>query len=327
MEQSACNLHLILGNEKFLVERTLENISKKIVNKTSCNYVPVKKLSSKEIDLFNFNELFSPSLFLEKCIFVIEITSTLKEDIVQTIISVATNLISDITLVIVLSENKYSKKLFNDFKKLNSIIHYCDKLSTTKKLSDFVRSEFRNLGSEISNSTIKAVLNLCGDNIRDLAMLCSQLAADSSSHLNDEILNYFSEIKTRSETNSFKIAEMAVNGDIANSIKHLRLALLSGISELHLADSLAEAVHNVARIKSLHKLESSFISNELHIPIWYVNRIKRQASRWSLSFILEALYVVITLSKEIRGISANNRYSLEQAVLQIGQLALGSTSN
>jgi len=89
-----------------------------------------------------------------------------------------------------------------------------------------------------------------------------------------------------------------------------------------LADALAEAIHAIARVAPLSG-DPYRLAGELGMPPWRVQKVQKQARRWSRDSVAEAMRLVAALNADVKGVAASADYALETAVRRVAELAAG----
>lgn len=205
-------------------------------------------------------------------------------------------------------------------KKLGAEVHPCAKIKWPSERVDFVRREFRELKVKVSDETVDVLVEAVGSDIRELASACSQLVADTGGHVDaDAVRRYHA---GKAEVKGWDIADMAVTGDVSGAAEALRWAMIGGEPYVVLADALAEAIHAIARIAPLSG-DPYRLAGELGMPPKRVQKVQRQARRWSRDSVAEAMRVVATLNADVKGAAADADYALEAAVRKVAELAGG----
>lgn len=311
-------LHLVLGDEELLVERSVGAVLHSAREAAGTVDVPVDRLRAGEVSTSELAELLSPSLFADERVVVLESAAEAGKDAVALIAAAAADLPSGTMLVVVHSGGGRAKALADQLKKLGAEVHPCAKITKPTERADFVRREFRELRIKVSDDVVTAVLDAVGSDLRELAAACSQLVADTGGHVDPAAVRRYHSGKA--EVKGYEIAEKAVTGDVAGATEALRWAMMSGEPQVVLADALAEAVHAIARIGPLSG-DPYKLAGELGMPPWRVQKAQKQSRRWSRDSVAEAIRLVAALNGDVKGVAANADYALETAVRRVAELA------
>ncbi|WP_197518737.1 DNA polymerase III subunit delta [Mycobacterium sp. ACS1612] len=311
-------MHLVLGEEELLVERAVAAVLRQARKQAGTDDVPVDRLRAGEVSTSELAELLSPSLFADERVVVLESAAEAGKEAVALIAGVAADLPPGTMLVVVHSGGGRAKALADQLKKLGAQVHPCDKIKWPNERVDFVRKEFRALKVKVSDDTVTALVEAVGSDIRELASACSQLAADTAGQIDAAAVRRYHSRKA--EVKGWDIADKAVVGDVAGAAEALRWAMMSGEPQVVLADALAEAVHTIARVAPLSG-DPYRLASELGMPPKRVQKVQRQARRWSRSSIAEAMQLVAALNADVKGAAADADYALETAVRKVAELA------
>jgi DNA polymerase III subunit delta len=314
-------LHLVLGEEDLFVERAIADVLRSARRQAGTEDIPVDRLRAGELGTSELAELLSPSLFADERVVVLEAAAEAGKEAVALIAATAADLPEGTMLVVVHSGGGRAKALADQLKKLGAEVHECAKLKWPNERVDFVRREFRELKVTVSDETVNVLVDAVGSDVRELASACSQLVADTDGQVDAAAVRRYHSGKA--EVKGWDIADMAVVGDIAGAAEALRWAMLGGEPQVVLADALAEAVHAIARIGP-QSGDPYRLASELGMSPKRVQKIQRQARRWSRESVAEAIRVVAALNGDVKGVAADADYALEAAVRRVAELAGGS---
>jgi DNA polymerase-3 subunit delta len=311
-------LHLILGGEELLVDRSVAAIVQAARACAGTDDVPVDHLRAGDVSTNELAELLSPSLFADERVVVLEAADEAGKDAAALIDSAAADLPPGTVLVVVHSGGGRAKALAAQLRERGAHIHQCAKIAKAGERAAFVRAEFRALNIKADDETVGALLDAVGSDIRELASACSQLVADTGGAVDANAVRRYHSGKA--EVTGFDIADKAVVGDIAGSTEALRWAMSRGVAHVLIADALAEAVHTIARVRPLsggaHRL-----AGELGMPPWRIEKAQKQARRWTPDRIATAIRLVAALNADVKGAAADPNYALENTVRKVAQLA------
>lgn len=311
-------LHLLLGDEELLVERAVAEVLRAARERAGTDDVPVNRMRAGEVSTNELAELLSPSLFADERVVVLEAAAEAGKEAVALIADVAGDLPTGTTLVVAHSGGGRVKALADQLEKAGAEVHSCARITKPAERADFVRREFRRHGAKVGDDTITAMVDAVGSDVRELAAACSQLVADTDGKVDAAAVRRYHSGKA--EVTGFEIADKAVAGDVAGAAEALRWAMLSGAPHVVLADALAEGVHAIAVIRPLSG-DPYRMAGQVGMPPWKVQKVQKQARRWSNERVAEAMRVVATLNGDVKGVAANADYALETAVRRVAELA------
>jgi DNA polymerase-3 subunit delta len=314
-------LHLVLGEEDLFVERAIADVLRSARQQAGTDDIPIDRLRAGEVGTNELAELLSPSLFADERVVVLEAAAEAGKDAVALITATAADLPGGTMLVVVHSGGGRAKSMVDELKKLGAELHDCPKITKAAERADFVRREFRDLKVKVSDDTVTAVIDAIGSDVRELASACSQLVADTGGQVDAAAVRRYH--SGRAEVKGYDIADKAVVGDVSGAAEALRWAMMSGEPHVVLADALAEAVHAIARVGPLSG-DHYRLASEVGMPPWRVQKVQKQARRWSRESVAEAIQVVAALNGDVKGVAADADYALEAAVRKVAELAGGS---
>ncbi|PYE15522.1 DNA polymerase III delta subunit [Williamsia limnetica] len=312
------SVHLVLGDDEFLAERATGGIVAAVrATVSNPEDIPVTRLRAGDATAPELAELLSPSLFAEDRIIVLEAAAEAGKEPAKLVAEVAVEPPEGVTLIIVHSGGGRAKSMVGALRKTGVEEHDCASLKGSAR-ADFVRNELRRHGVKAGPDVIEKILDSVRADLRELASACSQLAADTDGKVDvAAVARYYS---GRPEITGFEVADKAVTGDRAGALESLQWAHHHGVAHVLLADALAEAVHSIARVRGVGRMDQYAAASELGMPPWKVKKVQGQASAWDSDSIAKAMSVVATLNGEVKGQAADADYSLQRAVAAVADL-------
>jgi DNA polymerase-3 subunit delta len=312
------SVHLVLGDDEFLAERATSAVVAAVrATVSNPDDIPVTRLRAGDATAPELAELLSPSLFAEDRIIVLEAAAEAGKEPAKLVAEVAVDPPEGVTLIIVHSGGGRAKSMVGALRKTGVEEHDCASLKASAR-ADFVRAEFRTHGVKVGPDVIEKILDSVRADLRELASACSQLAADTGGKVDvAAVARYYS---GRPEITGFEVADKAVTGDRSGALESLQWAHHHGVPHVLLADALAEAVHSIARIRGVGRMDQYAAASELGMPPWKVKKVQGQASAWDSESIAKAMSVVATLNGEVKGQAADADYSLQRAVSAVADL-------
>ncbi|WP_420880397.1 DNA polymerase III subunit delta [Rhodococcus sp. (in: high G+C Gram-positive bacteria)] len=310
------SLHLVLGDEEFLVERAVASViaAVRAAAGSAGQDIPISRLRAGDASAPELAELLSPSLFAEDRVVVLEAAAEAGKDAVVLVQDAAADLPEGVVLVVLHSGGGRAKAMAGVLQKSGAAVHQCAKLKPNERV-DFVRGEFRTAGVRVSPEVIELVVESVGSDLRELAAACSQLVADTGGKIDaTAVQRYYS---GKAEVSGFDVADKAVAGDRRGAMEALRWAMHRGVPHVLLADALADAVHTIARVGSAGRGDPFRMASDLGMPPWKIKKAQGQARGWDPASIGEALQVVARLNAEVKGQAADADYAVEAAVQRI----------
>ncbi|NLG56644.1 MAG: DNA polymerase III subunit delta [Rhodococcus sp.] len=312
---STAPLHLVLGEEEFLIERAVSQLIAAV--RGTDTDMPINRLRAGDAGSAELAELLSPSMFAEYRVVVLEAAAEAGKDAVALVLDAAQNPPPGVVLVVLHSGGGRAKTMAGSLEKLGAQVHPATKLKTGEHVG-FVRSEFQNQGVRVAPDVAQEVVDAIGSNLRELAAAVSQLVADTGGKVDlAAVKKYYS---GRAEVSGFEVADKAVAGDRAGALEALRWAMFSGVPHVLLADALADAVHSLAKVGPAGAGDPFRLASSLGMPPWKIKKMQRLVRGWSSDSVGQAMQIVATLNADVKGGAADPDYALESAVSQVANL-------
>lgn len=312
-------LHLVLGEEEFLVERAVREVLAAVreqdpqAEKTE---LPVSELTAARLA-----EVVSPSLFAEGRVVVLRSAQDLGKDLAAVVADYLSAPAEGVVLVVQHSgggRSAAAKELPGKLRRAGARVVECAKITRPSDREAFVRDEVRRASGRIDPEAVSALIDAVGTNLRELASAASQLVADTGGRVDaDAVRRYHT---GRAEVTGFAVAEKAVVGDRAAALEALRWALQLGVAHVLIADALADAVRTIARLAATApggRGNPNQLGPELGLPPWKVRKAQQQVRGWEPGGLTAAMRIAADVNADVKGGAANADYALERAVLGI----------
>ncbi|MFD2455139.1 DNA polymerase III subunit delta [Corynebacterium mendelii] len=314
-------VHLILGDEAFLAERTRHRIvteARKTLPKGAD--MQISLLSGRGLEAGVFAEATSPSLFGDERIIALTEAEETNKDTQAAIVAAAADPAPGVVVIIQHKNGQRGKPLANKLKKIAET-HTVAPLKQKDK-PGFVKQEFASHKVNVTPDVVHAVLTGVGSDLRELASAVSQLCADTGGNVTVEtVRDYY--VGT-AEISGFEIADLACAGKTARAVAATRRALQLGHEPVMLAGALSRKVAGIARLYNLQgRVDSYALAAEVGMPPWKVEQTVREARTWSGDAVSKAVIEVAELTADVRGRSQSAPYALERSVTTIARLAGG----
>ena len=134
-------------------------------------------------------------------------------------------------------------------------------------------------GRKADDSGLRALLDAVGNDLRDLAAACSQLAADTDGVITTAVVTRY--YHGRAEATGFSVADRAVEGNLADALEQLRWALATGMSPVLITSALATGLRAGAGRLRGRGLSPAALAADLGMPPWKIDKVRRQLRGWS----------------------------------------------
>lgn len=304
---------LIVGEEEFLADRAVSRITAAVRERDPD--AETRQLTPDEVAAGQLAELTQPSLFGERRVIVLRSAHDLGKEAVTELLGYLQAPADDVTLVLVHAGGKKGTKLLDAAKKADARTVNCPKVTKLRDRIDFVRAEVHAAGRTITEDAARSLLDAVGNDLRELANACSQLAADTSGAIDAEAVARYH--RGHAEVTGFTVADRAVEGRAAEALEQLRWALDVGVAPVLITGALAQGLRSIAKVGSASGRGAGQLARELGMPPWKVERARNQLRGWGPEGISTALRAVAEADAQVKGGGVDAGYALERAVLDI----------
>ncbi|GAA2649030.1 DNA polymerase III subunit delta [Nonomuraea recticatena] len=302
---------LVVGDEELLAERAVGAVV--AAAKARDAGAEVHDLVGSKVETGELTRLTSPSLFGDTSVVVIRSAQDLSKDVIAEVVGYAKDPADDTVLVLVHPGGVKGKALVDGIKKARADVVTVTKLTKPAERLEFIRGEIRRAGRTITGDAAQALLDAVGNDLRELAAACGQLAFDTEGKSIDldAVSRYH---KGRAEVSGFTVADAAVEGRLADALEQLRWALSTGVASVLLVSALARSLRSLAKVGGAGR---NVQPAQLGMAPWQINNAKRQLRGWGPEGLSAALRAVAIADEQVKGGGADPAYALEHAVQTI----------
>lgn len=304
-------VHLVVGEEEFLAERTVQAI----IDEAS----PAAEVTTLRAGSVTEGELVmatSPSLFAEERVVVVRETELAGKEPTELLMQAAVDPAPGMTLIIVHNGKGRQKAYIPKFRKAAQV-HEVAPLNQNARQS-WVMTEFRHHGVRPTPDVVGALLESVGSNLRELASAIAQLVSDTEGEITEaSVRAYYTGV---AEVSGFDIADQAVAGRVDRAVASTRRALQLGISPVAIAAALANKVGDIAKLYQTRG-NPDHIAREIGMHPFVAKKTMQVARSWSGQAVSEAVMVVAALDAEVKGQGGDPNFAIENAVRRIALLA------
>lgn len=302
---------LVVGDEELLAERAVGAVV--AAAKARDAGAEVHDLVGSKVETGELTRLTSPSLFGDTSVVVIRSAQDLSKDVIAEVVGYAKDPADDTVLVLVHPGGVKGKALIDGIKKTRADVVTVTKLTKPAERLEFIRGEIRRVGRTITGDAAQALLDAVGNDLRELAAACGQLAFDTEGKSIDldAVSRYH---KGRAEVSGFTVADAAVEGRLADALEQLRWALSTGVASVLLVSALARSLRSLAKVGGAGR---NVQPAQLGMAPWQINNAKRQLRGWGPEGLSAALRAVAIADEQVKGGGADPAYALEHAVQTI----------
>ena len=189
---------VIVGDEELLVERA---VTAAVALAVAADAIPepgdagfedgdvqVHQVAAAGLGAGELSGLTAPSLFGGGCVVVVRSAQDAGKDLAAELIRLASAPPPDVFLVVAHAGGAKNKALLADLLKTGARRVDCPSVKRFGERMDFLRGEFRQAGRKADDAGLRALLDAVGNDLRDLAAACSQLAADTTGVVNQAVV-------------------------------------------------------------------------------------------------------------------------------------------
>jgi DNA polymerase III subunit delta len=302
---------VVVGEEDLLVERAVARLVQAAGPADDVRHVQAAGLRPGELA-----SLTAPSLFGGGCVIVLHGTADAAKNVADEIAGLAGDPPPETVLVLTHTGGAKGKALLAALGQRGARIIECPKVTRMGERMQFIRGEFRRAGRTIEESGVRALLDALGNDLRELAAACAQLAADTTGVVDQAVVARY--YRGRAEASGFTVADRAVEGRLGEALELLRWALAVGVSPVLITSGLAQGVRLLGRVGSAPKGQSdAAVAAEAGMPPWKVDRVRQQLRGWTPEGVGRALAVVARADAQVKGEGTSAGYALEVAIRDI----------
>jgi DNA polymerase III subunit delta len=312
---------VIVGDEELLVERAVALAAARAAAAGSdaeatggpadVRDVPAAGLTAGELAT-----LASPSLFGGGSVLVIRSAQDATASLTAELTRLARSPMPELALVVTHSGGAKNKALIADLVGAGARRVDCPSIKRFGERLEFLRGEFRAASRRSDDGGLRALLDAVGTDLRDLAAACSQLVADTTGVVNQEVVARY--YRGRAEATGFSVADKACEGNLAEALEQLRWALATGTSPVLITSALASGLRTLALVGSAGRGPNpNALAADLGMPPWKIDKARQQLRGWTADGIVRAHAAVAEADVQVKGEGASAGYALERAISTI----------
>jgi DNA polymerase-3 subunit delta len=296
---------VIVGEEDFLVERAAAEIV------SAAGAADTRRMLAAELVPGELAGLTSPSLFGGGTAIVIGSVQDAARDVAAELIGYAQSPEPEVTLVLTHAGGAKGRAILAALASAGAARVDCPAVRRFGERMDFLRGELRRAGRRADEPGLRALLEAVGTDLRELAAACSQLAADTTGVISEEIVTRY--YRGRAEATGFTVADRAFEGRLADALEQLRWALATGVSPVLISSALAQGVRALGQVGSARQAGGQ----ELGMPPWKIDRVRDQLRGWTPEGVARAHAVITQTDAMVKGEGVSAGYALERAITAI----------
>ncbi len=317
---------VIVGEEELLVERavraTITEAAKVLsteadVAATGLAGSDVHDVRAADLSPGELTALAAPSLFGSGCVIVVRSAQDAAKEVAAELARRVATPEADVLLVITHSGGGRNKALLASLSGAGVRRIDCPPVKRFGERLDFLRGEFGRAGRKADEAGLVTLLDAVGNDLRELAAACSQLAADTTGVVTQEVVSRY--YRGRAEATGFTVADRTIEGKLAEALEQLRWALSTGVSPVLISSALAQGVRALGRVGAASRTQrAETLAGELGMPPWKIEQVRRQLrGGWSAQGVARAHAAAAQADAEVKGEGASAGYALERAITEI----------
>ena len=302
---------VVVGEEDLLVERAVARLVEAAGPVEDVRHVQAAGLRPGDLA-----SMTAPSLFGGGCVIVLHGTADAAKNVADEITSLAGDPPPETVLVLTHAGGAKGKALLAALGKRGARIDRMPEGHPARGSGCSSSGLSSAGGAEIEESGVRALIDALGNDLRELAAACSQLAADTTGVIDQAVVARY--YRGRAEASGFTVSDRAVEGRLGEALELLRWALAVGVSPVLITSGLAQGVRLLGRVGSAPKGQSdAAVAAEVGAPPWKVDRVRQQLRGWTPEGVARALAVVARADAQVKGEGTSAGYALEVAIRDI----------
>jgi DNA polymerase-3 subunit delta len=322
---SVAPVTVVVGEEDLLVERAVSAIVAAVAGQSepaawqsgpAADGPQVHDTAAAELTAGELGAMTAPSLFGGSSVVIVRSAQDAGKDLAAELARLAAAPPPDVVLVLTHAGGAKGKALLTSLLTGGAARVDCPAVRRFGERLDFLRAEFGRAGRKADEAGLRTLLDAVGTDLRDLAVACSQLAADTTGVITKPVVSRY--YRGRAEASGFTVADRACEGKLADALEQLRWALATGTSPVLISSALAQGVRALGRVGSTSRSKrADALAGELGMPPWKIDRVRQQLRGWTADGLIRAHAAVAEADAQVKGESASAGYALERAVRTI----------
>ena len=310
---------LVLGGEELLAERAIASVVAAVRGLDP--EVDVHTLDAAGYDAGTLGQLASPSLFGGGALVVVTGVEAANDALVTDATHYLADPAPEVWLVLRHKGGNRAKPLLDLARKAGAAQLLCPPITKDDEKLDFVATEFHRLGRRASPQAVRALVDAVGNDLRELASACNQLAVDaddaSGTRIEADLVERW--FGGRVEVTGFRVADAAVAGRADQALTLLRHALATGADPVPLVAAVAAKVRVLAKVSVAGRGRSVDVASSLGIAPWQVDKARRDLTGWTDAGLGVAVKALAEADAAVKGGGRDPVYAVERALLTIAE--------
>ena len=305
---------LVSGAEGLLADRAVERVI--ALARAADPGIEVTRLEGADYVVGTLGVVASPSLFAEDKVVVVDGLEKGPDELLADITAYVGAPPNDVVLVLRHGGGQRGKKLLDLLRSTGVPTVACDVLKSDADKSAFVSAELRRAGRRADGQAVRALVDAAGNDLRELAAACAQLAADTTGVIGAEVVERY--YGGRIEATGFRVADAAVSGQAGLAVSLLRHALATGVDPVPIVAALAAKLRVLAKVAGVRGRGSGAV-RDLGLAPWQTDRALADLRRWTPEGLANAITAVAQADAEVKGEGRDPQFAVERAVLRVAE--------
>ena len=305
-------LVLVTGTEALLAERAVDRIV--ALARAADPGTEVTRLEAASYESGQLRVATSPSLFDEGRVVVLTDLNLATEQGFDDVTQYLAEPSPDVVLVLVHGGGVRGKKTLDAIRAAGAVVVACEPVKREADKSAFAIAELRRSERSAAPDALRALVEACGADLRELAAACAQLASDTTGKISlDVVTRYYG---GRVEASGFRVADAAVEGRAGEAVTLLRHALATGSDPVPVVAALAAKLRVLAKVGAARGRGLDPV-RDLGLAPWQVDRARRELAGWTPEALAAAIAAVAQADAEVKGAGRDPVFAVERAVLRV----------
>lgn len=309
-------LVLVTGSEALLAERAVDRVVQ--LAREQDPDVEVNRLEGAGYQAGHLRVAASPSLFAEARLVVVEGLETATDDLLADLTEYLADPTPEVVLVVRHSGAPRGRKAADAVRAAGAVVVAAEAIKRDADKTAFVTDELRRAGRRADPAAVRALIEACGNDLRELASACSQLVADTTGTVTADVVGRY--YGGRVEATGFRVADAAVAGRAGEAVALLRHALATGSDPVPLVAALALKLRTLVKVGAARGQGLDPVK-DLGLASWQVDRARRELAGWTPEALAMAIRAVAQADAEVKGAGRDPVFAVERAVLTIAEAA------
>ncbi len=306
---------LVTGTEGLLAERAVERVVARA--RENDPEVEVSRIEGPGYEPGLLRSAASPSLFGESSLVVLADLHTATDAAFADVLDYVTRPDPDVVLVLVHGGGNRGKKVLDAVRASGAVVVVCDPVKKDTDKLAFAGNELKAARRRAEPEALRALVEACGADLRELTSACRQLVADTSGVISSEVVaRYYG---GRVEASGFRVADAAVEGKPGEAVALLRHALATGTDPVPVVAALAARLRILAKVAAARG--RGIGAAELGMAPWQFDRARRELGGWRPESLAAAIAAVAQADAEVKGAGRDPVFAVERAVLRVAEAA------